>query len=187
MSRKSGSASDNLNALLYVRVSDNTRTRFQRIARNAGKTESELLREIIAIVTDRETPVEPSPVFPDTGNASTRQLTLRLPAFLLDAVKERAKIQTMSVSRWCVSLIQSNLLKIPVMTAEELRVLGHCTSELSAIGRNLNQVARVLNAEIRDTDRLKLELLDILQTSIQRTQQAIHTLARATNQRWESL
>lgn len=180
-------ATPSRHSVIKARVDGNTRTHFRRIARRAGKTESELLREIIAIVTNRETPVEPEPVVPDTGNASTRQLTLRLPGFLLDAVKEKAKIQGMSASRWVASLVQSNLIKIPVMTSEELQVLGHCTSELSAIGRNLNQIARVLNADFRETDKLKLELLDVLQSSIQRTQQAIHTLARATNQRWESL
>jgi hypothetical protein len=93
----------------------------------------------------------------------------------------------MSATRWVASLVQSNLLKVPVMTSEELRILEHCTSELSAIGRNLNQVARVLNADFLDADKLKLELLEAIQSSVQQAQQAIRNLARATNQRWNSL
>lgn len=178
----SKTAHSSRHSVIKARVDDMARTRFR-----GGKTEAELLREIIAIMTGRETSKEPEPTVPDPGNVRTSQLTLRLPVFLLDAVKERAKMQGTSATRWVASLVQSNLIKMPVMTSEELRALGHCTSELSAIGRNLNQIALVLNADSRESDKLKLELLDVLQSSIQRTQQAIHTLARTSNRRWEYL
>jgi hypothetical protein len=187
MNRKADAASDNLNVRLFLRVNENTRTRFRNIARSAGKTESELLREIIAIVIEQQTPVQPEPVVPVPAHTYPDQLTLRLPSFLLDAVRERAKKEGMSASRWVASLVQSNLLKIPVMTSDELRVLGHCIHELSSIGRNLNQVARVLNADFRETAKLKVELLEVLQASVMQTQEAVRALARAANQRWDSL
>jgi hypothetical protein len=162
-------------------------TRIRRVARNAGKTESELLREIIALVIEQQIPRESEAVVPVPAHSHSAKLTAYLPSFLLDTVKERAKMQGMTVSRWTASLIQSNFLKIPVMTTEELRILGRCINELSAIGRNLNQVVRVLNADFRETDKLKVDLLEVLRFSVQKTLQTIHTLARVSNQRWESL
>ena len=177
----------NRHSVIKARVDEITRSRFRKVAQRSGQTESELLREIITIVIDQHKQKEPEVVIPNPNHAHPCQLTLRLPAFLLDAVRERTKALDVSASRWVVSLIQSNLIKIPVMTTEELRGLSHCTTELSAIGRNLNQVARVLNADFRETEKLKLELIKIIQSSIKETQQAIYTLARATNQRWEHL
>jgi hypothetical protein len=173
--------------VIKARVDDMTRIRFQGLAKNIGKTESELLREIIAIAIDRNISKEPELVMPDSGNTHTIKFTIRLPAFLVGAVNERAKAHGMATSRWMACLVQSNVMNIPVMTSEELRALDRCSAEMAAIGRNLNQVTRSLNADIRESDKLKLELIHVVLASVVEAQQSIRTLSRVSNQRWKGL
>lgn len=170
---------------IRARVDETTRIRFRAVARQSGKTESELLREIIASAIALQSQGEAKPVLPDCCNTHTRKLTIRLPAFLLDAVRERGKAHGMAASRWIASLIQSTLMEIPVMTAIELQALENCSAELSAIGRNLNQAVRILNADPRAGSNLKLELLHAILSSLSQAQQTIRTLVRASNRRWK--
>ncbi|ENB0120699.1 plasmid mobilization relaxosome protein MobC [Escherichia coli] len=44
---------------------------------------------------------------------------------------------------------------MPVLTDEEVNTVRESCRQLGAIGRNLNQVARALNIEFRESDKLK--------------------------------
>ncbi|MCV0267914.1 MobC family plasmid mobilization relaxosome protein [Pseudomonas aeruginosa] len=46
---------------------------------------------------------------------------------------------------------------MPVLTDEEVNTVRESCRQLGAIGRNLNQVARALNIEFRESDKLKQE------------------------------
>jgi hypothetical protein len=170
--------------VIRARVDKNTRSRFQRTARNAGKAESELLREVIAIVIGQRDPKQSEPVIPNNARLQATKFTIRLPTFLLDAVRQRSDALDISASRWIASLVQSNLMGFPVVTEEELQALKRCSFELSAIGRNLNQVARSLNVDMREISKFKLELIHTVQLSIKQAQQTIQNLADAANRRW---
>ena len=52
----------------------------------------------------------------------------------------------MKPSTYIAALVRAHLVEDPPLPAAELAALERATAELSAIGRNLNQVARSLNA-----------------------------------------
>uniref|UniRef100_UPI00388EE249 plasmid mobilization relaxosome protein MobC n=1 Tax=Enterobacter cloacae TaxID=550 RepID=UPI00388EE249 len=49
---------------------------------------------------------------------------------------------------------------MPVLTDEEVNTVRESCRQLGAIGRNLNQVARALNIEFRESDKLKQEAIE---------------------------
>ncbi|HHG9163891.1 MobC family plasmid mobilization relaxosome protein [Enterobacter hormaechei subsp. xiangfangensis] len=51
---------------------------------------------------------------------------------------------------------------MPVLTDEEVNTVRESCRQLGAIGRNLNQVARALNIEFRESDKLKQEAIEKL-------------------------
>jgi Bacterial mobilisation protein (MobC). len=173
---------------ITVRVDEAARTRFRQLARSVNRKESELLRELITLAIESKTARQYSPVLisAEPKAKKMRRVTVRLPGFILDAAKTRARTRGMPTSRWIAFLVQSHLLQTPVMAGDELRALSDCNYELAAIGRNLNQIARILNADQSETNRLKLDLIKVLQTSVTETQQAIRKLVRASNNKWST-
>ncbi|WP_159332485.1 plasmid mobilization relaxosome protein MobC [Klebsiella pneumoniae] len=55
---------------------------------------------------------------------------------------------------------------MPVLTDEEVNTVRESCRQLGAIGRNLNQVARALNIEFRESDKLKQEAIEKLDTRV---------------------
>ena len=52
----------------------------------------------------------------------------------------------MKPSTYIAALVRSHLVEDPPVPAAELKTLERATAEVSAIGRNLNQIARAINA-----------------------------------------
>jgi len=114
------------------------------------------------------------------------ELKVRLPAFLVDAVKARAKMRGMPPGRWAASLVQSNLSKHPVLNGAEIIAVNSTNRELAAVGRNINQIARRLNDAFYDTESVRIEALNDLTNVITRTRNVIRGLVRTSRQGWEA-
>lgn len=92
----------------------------------------------------------------------------------------------MSFSRWASSLVQSNLMRPPVLTERELLVIEAATRELGAIGRNISQIARSLDETYFRTERIRLDRLAELSAKITATRTAIGALVRASRRSWRA-
>jgi hypothetical protein len=156
---------------------------FKGHAKALSLSESDLLRVIVLDALGRAKKT-PAIVPPNVEDAETDRMTVRMPAFLLKSVRKQAKAKSMSASRWVASLVQSTLMRDPVMSDVEIEALRASNRELAAIGRNLNQIARALNDNFNETDRLKLQLLDVLQESVKDNRAAIRGLVRASQKAW---
>lgn len=170
--------------VLIARVDSSTKERFQQRAAAHGLTGSEQLRALVLEFLDDTPASEPAAIDPE--NADLERITVRLPAFLLESAKGRASALGMATSRWIAALVQSNLMKEPVTTETEMAALQRCTYELSAIGRNINQIARALNQAPTETERVKLDTLKVLAESIGRTRESIRALVRASRNVWST-
>ena len=109
-----------------------------------------------------------------------------MPGFLMDAAKEKAKVKGMAPSRWIAALVQSNLAKKPVMADQELLALKANIRELTAIGRNINQMARALNESRSNTEKVKLDTLALLDDTLKTNLSLIRDLVRSSQQVWEA-
>lgn len=108
-------------AIIRARIDESLRQQFEARAAAEGHTVSEQLRIVVVAYVAR--PAETAPVETDAANSELRKVTVRLPAFLRDAALKRATSSGMTMSRWIAALVQSNLLRKPVMTDSELEVL----------------------------------------------------------------
>ena len=78
--------------------------------------------------------VEPVPI--------DRKITVRLRTDDLLLLRERAKARVMPTSTYVSLLIRSHLRALTPLPTAELEALKRSVAEVSAIGRNLNQIAR---------------------------------------------
>lgn len=171
--------------VLKTLVEPEIKKRFQSIAKAQGMSESELLRAVALVVTGQNNSDEQL-VEPSAEKADINRMTVRLARFLMEGVNARAKIKGMAPSRWVAVLVQSHLIGQPVMTDDELAALKASNRELAAIGRNINQIAKVLNETFHETERVKLEKLAELSQTIEKNREAIRALVRASQNSWEA-
>lgn len=169
--------------LLQARVDDATEADFTALAARRGMSPSELLRAIVA----RELAggnCQLGDIEVDPENADSRRMTIRIPSFAHQAVCARATRCGMKPSKWVAALVQSNVTRMPVFAENELRVLEVTNRELFAIGRNINQMSRVLNEAHFKTEQLRIEKLAELAAYIRKTRDAIRGLIRASRGVW---
>ncbi|OJZ69124.1 hypothetical protein B375_0211735 (plasmid) [Xylella fastidiosa 6c] len=171
--------------VLKTVVEPETKTRFRSMAKARGLSESELLRAVVLAVTGQDTDTDTS-LEPYAEKVDIDRMTVRMARFLLEATKERARSKGMAPSRYVAALVQSNLTKQPVMTEEEIKVLLASNRELAAIGRNINQIAHVLNSAFHETERVRLDKLAELHQALVENRAAIRALVRASQNAWQA-
>ena len=164
---------------IRARVEPDIKLRFSELAKQQGLSESELLRSIVLDLTNQGTPAVQS-IKIDTEHLELERLSIRLPRFLMQAAKQNAKTKGMAISRWVSALVQANLTGQPIMTTEEIIVLQASNRELTAIGRNINQIAKVLNESFYRVEQVKMETLNELMQVINTNQAAIRALIRVS-------
>ena len=129
---------------IAVWVAPGTHTRFQALAEQQGMTMSGLLADLVDDFLDRE------PRRLQTADAyrsvRSERVCIRLRPGDAKSLSRRAMSRRTKPSTYIAALVRAHLVADPPLPAAELAALERATAELSAIGRNLNQVARSLNA-----------------------------------------
>jgi hypothetical protein len=82
----------------------------------------------------------PEPV-PPSG-----RISVRLPNDDLLLLRERAAARGLPAATYVSYLVRSHLRRLAPLPDAELKALKHAIGEISAIGRNLNQIARAVNS-----------------------------------------
>ncbi|ECM0205887.1 MobC family plasmid mobilization relaxosome protein [Salmonella enterica subsp. enterica serovar Muenchen] len=115
----------------------------------------------------------------------TGQVAIRLLPTDIHSMTERAKAEGFpSRTTWLTNLVLATLSKEPVLTDAEVNALRGSNRELAAIGRNLNQIARALNVEFRDSDKLNKELIERLLEQIDGHRDKVSNLIDRNMNRW---
>lgn len=178
---------------ITTRVSEDTKADFNEMANNHGLTESELLRLIIANainsqddknITPKKEKLDFSHMRKTESDIEITELKIRLPKFLREQAKAKAKTQGMATSRWIKSLVQSNLIQPPVLIDSAIIALKETDRELAAVGNNLNQIARKLNESIFKIEWVKIEKLEEVKQEVKTVRAAIDELIRVSRNGW---
>ena len=134
--------SNNLHLMAWV--SRDTKDRFAALARLQNTSESALLKRLVEASLGPSAPstviAPPEPVRP------SGRISVRLPNddFLL--LRERAAARGLPAATYISYLVRSHLRRLAPLPDAELKALKHAIGEISAVGRNLNQIARAVNA-----------------------------------------
>lgn len=174
---------------LKVSVDEALKADVTRLAKMRGQTEAKFLRSLVLAEVNKNRNSTDAEIKP-AGKIDTHQMTLRMPHFMLDGIKARASAKCMSLSRFVSSLIQTHLLRAPVMTNQELAVLAESNRELIATGRNLNQIAHALNAALRREgvipfDNINPAIVGLVRSEVLENRRLIRALTRASLNSWE--
>lgn len=130
---------------IAARVTPEMKSLLRVLADREQKTESAVVRQLLEVVLRTSTAGgitrpndEPKP------NRDIR-LYVRLDPSDHLLLKERAAARCVPPATYVAALVRSHLRGIAPLLKEERDALDRVVAELTAIGRNLNQVARALN------------------------------------------
>lgn len=132
-------------ALIHCRVSSETKELIRALANQDGVTESALLRSLVEKFS-KSVPADwiESPERPLAGNRLHR-FSIRLADEDQVLLSGRARERGLRPSTYVAVLMRAHLRALTPLPKAELLALRALIGELSAIGRNLNQLARVAN------------------------------------------
>jgi len=147
---------------LMTWVQRETKARFASLAHQQGVTESALLKGLVEAALVPIAGLKPQSLdIVEPVNASGR-LSIRLRSDDLLLLRERAGGRAMPTSTYVSLLIRSHLRAITPLPTQELDALKRSVAEISAIGRNLNQIARAVNQGERPNGPSKADLHALL-------------------------
>jgi hypothetical protein len=149
------------NKHLKAWVSRETKERFTEFARGQGVSESALLKRVIeALIGGNKVRIATLP--PLERVPASGRLSVRLTVDDLLLVRERARSRGMPSATYVSLLVRSHLRNLAPIPDNELKVLQQAIGQVSAIGRNLNQIARAINVGDRPDSLSKADLHAIL-------------------------
>ena len=164
-----------------TRLSEDTKRAWAKFCKDSGMSEADMLRKMIERVTGGvATSEDAEPNEPKSG-----KITMRFTEREQREILKRAKREGFpNRTNWATAVILASLHREPVLNDKELATLRESNRELAAIGRNLNQVARALNIEFRDSDKLKLEGIEKLAERIEHHKDLVADLLTRNMSRW---
>lgn len=150
------------NALIAVRVAPETKAAFRALAQRERMTESALLKQLLGVML--RSGDESTELSIERTEAVSRlsRLSVRLQADDQLLLRERSAARGMPAATYVSVLVRAHLRALPPLPREELLALKRTVTELSAIGRNLNQVARVAHQSGRVTGPTRDDLRAML-------------------------
>ena len=130
-------------AVIACCVTSDTKARVRAIAERDGITESILVRQLL----DRVLRTSTADGFPTPLKRNSRRsrLYLRLAAEDWLLLTERARGRSMAPATYVALLTRSHLRCAAPIPKAEFLALRQAVNEMTAVGRNLNQIARAIN------------------------------------------
>ncbi|MBB6095629.1 hypothetical protein HNQ60_004520 [Povalibacter uvarum] len=179
--------------LIKARVSLETKQRVQALAEQQLLNESVWLRRVVAAALGDPSTGEPRrpsnssardvDVLADSPDRLTGRVCLRLRREDQLLLRERSAARGLASATYVSVLVRAHLRHLTPLPREEIKALKHSVAELSAIGRNLNQLARAANQGQRITvsNSSLMGILRAFEALLKHTK----GLIRANEESWE--
>ncbi len=153
-----------------------------------GTTPSDAFRQIVAKLIEGEQKGDsqlPRGVAADEPEKPSRRCEVRLTASEITAAQAVAAREGFALPRWIVGLLRARLTGTPQFGQSELEALAKSNLHLLAIGRNLNQVAKALNASTADRSAYRIDLVEQIRDVIAEHTSKVALLMSANTERWK--
>ena len=171
-------------AFVQCRVTPEVKALLRMLAEREHITESALVRQLLEVML-RRSAIEGFPKLDALEKASRdARLTVRLEPDDRILLCQRATARGMRSATYVSVLVRSHLRSLAPLPKEELSALKRCVSELGAIGRNLNQIARAANQTGRFAGPGREELRAMLKVA-EALRDHVKALLRANERSWE--
>jgi len=114
------------------------------------------------------------------------KITIRLSGNNVNKLKNKMNLEGyLTPTNWVVACVIYSLNKQPILTENEIFALRESNREISALGGNLNQIARVLNKYPDQSRKLTPDIINDLKTQFHNHNDKVIKLIKATKNRWE--
>ena len=152
-----------------------------------GITPSHALRNALRQAMDQRAIQVPAPrsrVISKRERATAR-IELNLTTSELAALKKIAGHEGYVPTKWLVAMVRTKLTGQPQVGQPELETLARSNQQLLALGRNLNQIAKVLNTAPQNRAAFRVEVITELARVIQAHTKKVSDVLRGTVARWQ--
>jgi antitoxin component of RelBE/YafQ-DinJ toxin-antitoxin module len=147
---------------IQFRVTSDVKSRVRELADREGITESVLVRQLLDVMLRTRAPLDLVAVSHPVRVNRARRLYVRLAPDDWMLLNERATGRGMPSATYVSVLVRSHLRGVAPIPKAEYLALRQSISELGAVGRNLNQIARAVNQGGRPNLPGRNELLTML-------------------------
>jgi hypothetical protein len=131
--------------LIAARVSPQTKARLAALANAQQLTESAFLKRLVESAFQVMSPPSSEAIAPMQPRDRSARLYVRLRDDDRLLLRERAAARGMPAATYASLLIRAHLRRLTPLPTQEFKELRSSLLAISAIGRNLNQLARVAN------------------------------------------
>jgi len=112
-------------------------------------------------------------------------MELNLTTSELAAMKRMAGHEGYVPTKWVVAMVRTKLTGQPHVGQPELERLTRSNQQLLALGRNLNQIAKVLNTSPQSRAAFRVEVITELARVIRTHTDKVSDVLRGTVERWQ--
>ena len=130
---------------IHCRVTSQTKGLVEAAARHQGISESRLIKQLLENLLRVATPIEAPSVQAPSEIPRGSRLSIRLAADDRMRLADRAQARGLASATYVSLLVRTHLHGAAPLPKAEYLALRQSILELSAIGRNLNQIARAAN------------------------------------------
>jgi hypothetical protein len=171
-------------AVVAVRVTPEIKTLLRVLGEREQITESALVRQLLEVMLRRS--AQEGFLKLETLEKINRhaRLSVRLAPEDRVLLSGRATARGMASATYVSVLVRSHLRNLAPLPKEELLAFKRSVAELGAIGRNLNQIARVANQGGRPTGPGREDLKGMLRVA-EGLRDHVKALLRANQLSWE--
>ena len=115
---------------------------------------------------------------------AAQRIKLHLTPSELAGLKRLAAHEGYLPTQWMVAMLRARLTGQPQVGQPELDRLTRSNQQLLALGRNLNQIAKVLNRAPQEQGAVRVALITELSRVIQTHTQTVSNVLRGSLERW---
>lgn len=152
--------------------------------RARSTTPSDAFRQIVAKLTGQgETPT-PHSVVVDEPEKPTVKKKVSLTPSEWEAIEKQAPADGFSPARWIVATIRARLTTTPQLGQTDIEVLTQSNLLLLAMGRNLNQIAKALNAAPETRAAYNVHVIEEARALIAEHTTQVSKAMAANSKRW---
>ena len=171
--------------LIAVRVTPDTKAQVRALAERQQLTESALLKRLITLTIQSVSGGSGEALKPNRRSGVGSRVCIRLRAEDQLLLQERAGARQMAAATYAAVLVRAHLRSLPPLPRHELLELKRSVAELGAIGRNINQIARLANQGGRVAAPGRDDLRSILRVC-EGLRDHVKALIKANQRSWES-
>ncbi len=159
---------------------------WQAWCQDHGVTPSHALRNAVRQAMDRKATQAPPPRLRVSRRRerATARMKLNVTPSELAALRTCARLEGYQPTAWVVAMIRTKLTGEPHVGQSELETLARSNQQLLALGRNLNQIAKVLNTAPQNRTAFRAEVITELSRVIQAHTKKVSDVLRGTVERW---